>query len=179
MYQHSFHFIPFAQPTGKLPIAIEGTISRSDQWLYIVYKLSGDHTDVQLPVPVRTPLRRDELWKETCFECFFKQSGETAYHELNVCPDGNWNLYRFDEYRNGMQEELRITELTVRSFRDANMFELSCEIPLAPLLCADRPLTLGISCVLAHTNQANSYWALRHPDSQPDFHHPGGYLLQI
>jgi len=49
--------------------------------------------------------RKDELWHHTCFEAFLGLPGSDAYWELNVSPDGDWNLYRFSGYRSGGEPE--------------------------------------------------------------------------
>ena len=38
----------------------------------------------------------EQLWKKTCFECFFGMSEGTTYYEFNGSPSGHWNLFRFD-----------------------------------------------------------------------------------
>lgn len=43
--------------------------------------------------------RKDELWKTTCFEFFLKDKLSTSYIEMNVNDIGQWNFYRFKNYR--------------------------------------------------------------------------------
>lgn len=179
MQTHPFQLIRFIDPSCNFPIAIGGNISRNRQTISLVYEIAGNHTQLQLPAIAQQPMRSDDLWKRTCFECFFKQPESTAYYELNVCPDGHWNLYRFSDYRKGMAEASTIRSLPVHTYTHGAKFTLCCNIPLDTLVLPDVPLQVGISCVLAHTTGKNSYWALCHPGRQPDFHHPAGYLLHI
>ncbi|MFN9067110.1 MAG: hypothetical protein ACK5V3_07770, partial [Bdellovibrionales bacterium] len=44
-------------------------------------------------------LRKDELWKATCFELFLKVPGKSTYYEFNFSTEGYWNLYEFSDYR--------------------------------------------------------------------------------
>lgn len=44
--------------------------------------------------------RKDLLWVDNCLEYFFTLDDSTAYVEMNFAPQGSFNLYRFDDYRN-------------------------------------------------------------------------------
>lgn len=50
--------------------------------------------------------RRDELWQSTCFEAFFAEPGQERYWEINLAPNGHWNVYRLDRYRQGLRPNL-------------------------------------------------------------------------
>ncbi len=45
----------------------------------------------------------DELWKDSCLECFIGKTGVTDYVEINVCPQGShrgdYAVYHFEDYR--------------------------------------------------------------------------------
>lgn len=45
----------------------------------------------------------DDLWKDSCLECFIGKTGVTDYVEINVCPQGNnrgdYAVYHFEDYR--------------------------------------------------------------------------------
>ena len=41
----------------------------------------------------------------TCFEAFLGLPGHTAYWEINLAANGDWNVYSFDDYRSGQQEQ--------------------------------------------------------------------------
>jgi hypothetical protein len=43
---------------------------------------------------------------------------------------------------------------------------------------ARAPLRIGLAAVI-ETPQGLSYWALRHPDGRPDFHHGDGFVLLL
>ena len=40
-------------------------------------------------------------------------------------------------------------------------------------------LEVGITAVIEHSNGALSYWALHHPAAEADFHHRGGFTIQV
>jgi len=39
--------------------------------------------------------------------------------------------------------------------------------------------SLAVSAVVEDRDGVLSYWALRHPPGEPDFHHPGAFTLQL
>lgn len=58
---------------------------------------------LRLPSAV-VPARADGLWQRTCFELFLRRPGESGYCEFNFSPSGEWAAYRFDDYRDGMEQ---------------------------------------------------------------------------
>jgi len=58
---------------------------------------------LRLP-PAVVPARADGLWQRTCFELFLRRPGEAGYCEFNFSPSGEWAAYRFDDYREGMEQ---------------------------------------------------------------------------
>jgi hypothetical protein len=53
-------------------------------------------------MPEGNGVRRDQLWRTTCFEAFLRASGEDGYQEWNFAPSGDWAAYDFAGYREGM-----------------------------------------------------------------------------
>ena len=91
---------------GPLPsLTITGNIIRRSQYLAIRYELRGDLTELMIPAAAERPARRHGLWKATCFEFFLGVKGEARYWEFNLSPGGDWNVYGFAGYRQGMAEE--------------------------------------------------------------------------
>jgi len=58
---------------------------------------------------------------------------------------------------------------------------LTAELDLSRMawLPTDQPWKLGLSAVIEERNGRKSYWALRHPAGQPDFHHPDCFALEL
>ncbi len=173
----TFQLLPFSLPTAAL--AVTGSLTVAERTLHLVFRLSGELHALLLPEPVPQPLRRDELWRTTCCECFLRHPGSAAYHELNVSPNGCWNLYRFDGYRAGGREEPAISAIRTEREISSGLLQLRCDVPLGGLSAAGSTLELGISCVLEHRDGTLSYWALCHPGEKPDFHHPGAFRLRL
>lgn len=145
--------------------------------LSFAFLLEGELDLLRLPAPkpqaART--RRDELWNGTCFELFWGPRGSAAYTELNVSPAGDWNLYDFDAYREGMRPAALSETPVLESAATASgrVWRGSC--PLAH----DGPLEAGATAVLAREDGTREYWALGHGGVKPDFHLRSSFLLVL
>ena len=58
--------------------------------------------------------------------------------------------------------------------RGAGHLELKAQVPVQP-----GKLRLGLSVVIEAHDGALSYWALRHPQAKPDFHHAEAFALEL
>ena len=145
--------------------------------LMIEYVVVGPLDTLALPEPA-TPDRSDELWKHSCFEAFAGRPGE-GYLEFNFAPSGEWAIYRFEAYRSGMQPamDLKIPALFPER-TTAQRFSLTVVVELSRLW-AEGATHLGLSAVIEETDGTKSYWALRHPPGEPDFHHPDCFALEL
>ena len=61
--------------------------------------------------------------------------------------------------------------------RTANGLALEARFALPPLSCME--LAIGLSAVVEDADGGLSYWALRHPSAQPDFHLREGFVLSL
>jgi hypothetical protein len=140
------------------------------------------HADLKrLRIPPEGPIRRaDELWRHTCFEAFLNFGGSQGYCELNFSPAGQWAAYRFDAYRSGMApaELSRPPSISVRWSPKQLQLEAVMHLPPALAPGAARPARLALSAVIEEDSGRLCYWAARHPDGRPDFHHPDGFTLE-
>jgi hypothetical protein len=123
--------------------------------------------------------RRDGLWQHTCFEAFLAPVGETAYWELNLAPSGDWNLYRFDGYRQGQRPEIEPNNQMLTRRSGPLLRDVIWELPLPPELAAASGLELAITAVLQESDGACSYWALAHCGAEPDFHRRESFVLSL
>lgn len=174
-----FSLQPFPDSGPPPAYRLTGEAQRLGDILRFAWVLSGALAGLEIPPATASPERRDKLWQATCFEFFLALPGATGYWEANLSPAGHWQLYRFDDYRQGMQPEPKITTLAIDSTQTSTFFRLTATIGLANLLPSDQPLQLGVSAVLRALGGATSYWALAHPGEKPDFHQRGGFLLAI
>ncbi len=120
--------------------------------------------------------RHDNLWRHTCFEAFFGEPNSEQYWELNVAPSGQWNLYRFNGYRSGGQEELAVVTPTVSWSQGERECRCTIQLNLKPWWTELQLPELAITAVLENQAGQLSYWALQHPGDKPDFHDRRSFL---
>lgn len=166
---------PFAQT-----LTVSVNLSRQCEGFVLEHCLEGPGVDgVLLAPPATAPACRDELWKHTCMEAFFAVSGSTGYYEFNGSPSGDWALYRFDDYRQGMrvQSVMAAPTLQLRE-QKPGVLRLVWHIPF---FCNDALDRAGITAVLQHKDQpgVSSYWALAHVGGKPDFHLAGSFVCPL
>ena len=138
-----------------------------------------------LPAANQLGQRRDELWQHTCLECFLGAAGREAYWEINMAPNGDWNVYALDGYRQGLrpepsQEQLPFTCSWQQNAGGALTLQLSLHWMLPPALIddlamgngRDQPAALewNVTAVLEQPDGRLSYWAVGHRPEQADFH---------
>lgn len=152
----------------------------SAQRLRLTYRLSGAWPALTPSLALHGPgQRRDELWRQTCFECFVSASDSKEYVELNVSSTGDWALYHFDDYRQGMRPLPTnfIPQWRVQLIASTIVAQIIFELP-ASMFLKDwrwRP------AVIAKDDKGLiSYWSHSHGQGQqagPDFHRMSDGLL--
>lgn len=168
---------PVQDITGHVYRMPDGTLSVS-------YILRGDLDRVRVPAR-QHPRFSDDLWRHTCCELFIARKGRPAYYEFNFSPAGEWALYAFERMRQrvALSASIDVEELNphIAVRRTAEKLELNATIRLNALspLYTDAKLTLGLSAVVEDEKGVLSYWALKHPLDQPDFHHPDAFILEL
>ena len=117
-----------------------------------------------------SPARKNELWKETCFECFFSMGSSKKYFEFNGSPSGDWALYSFDDYRNGMKDVV-VSESPVMEKFEKTADKIQC-VWRIPYFSDGIVQSASIAAVIkgSVTTDPVSYWALKHAGEKPDFH---------
>jgi hypothetical protein len=147
--------------------------------LAVAFVLDADAGRLCIPPP-RAPSLVHGLWQHTCFEAFIALDKTPAYHEFNFSPSGEWMVYAFQRYREfASQPEMPAPETAVR--RATGRLELDATLRLDHLSAGHTvaPMRLGLAAVVEAENGALSYWALRHPPGEPDFHHSDAFALTI
>lgn len=187
MHSHFFQLVPFAVPgqsngESVAPPAIEitGSIALEASTVRVIYRLSGATGRIKFASTDEVKsVRKNELWRTTCFEMFMKPPARAAYWEYNLAPDGGWNVYHFTGYRSPLQPELQITEIELApEIAQTDLVGLQAKLPLpAPLL--GQKLAIGISAVIEARDGRLHYFALRHPAAKPDFHDPAGFDIHL
>ncbi|MFA7382496.1 MAG: DOMON-like domain-containing protein [Desulfurivibrionaceae bacterium] len=178
MTAFSLHPFPGPEFNDIGPMTIRGGIVRTEQAMVLSFLLHGNLGGLVFPAAPEEK-RCDNLWQATCLEMFWAEEGKKNYWELNVAPNGAWNVYAFTGYRTGMREEGRIGEPIITTHRTADSFSLTAELGTGSLQPGNPPLRVGVSAVLQHRDSRLSYWALAHPADGPDFHSPQTFLLRV
>jgi hypothetical protein len=148
------------------------------------YTLSGPVALLSIPAPQRSG-PADGLWRHTCFEAFVGTAQGSAYREFNFSPSGQWAAYSFsaERIRDEQDESHRrhgIPWLDKPQLDDQHLvFDVWLPTQALPAAPNGEPLFIGLSAVIETRNAPLSYWALNHPQDQPDFHHSGGRTRQL
>lgn len=179
MNERRFFLQPFAPADDAGDIRISGVISLRAGIFAITYRLEGHLDGLALAPPAALPARRDRLWEETCFEFFLAEKESPVYREFNLSPSGDWNVYRFSDYRKDMREEDSLESLPFLVTREPHALELSLEVDLGGFLRTDWPMEAAVSAVVRGKNGATFFWALTHRGPRADFHRRDGFLLQL
>ena len=170
-----FSLTPF-EPVSDL--VISGRVVRSQTTLTIEYTLTGAVDALEVPsLADSQPSRRDHLWESTCFEVFIGLPGSSRYWEVNAAPKGDWNVYRFDDYRQAMVAEPACKTVASTWQPLTKGYYLTLELPTDRCLTLDQPLELGVSTVLKTDDI--SHWALTHTGNEPDFHRRDSFRLMV
>ncbi len=179
MKLQSFTLQPFSPDDCPSEVRLTGALGRRGQIVALRYELWGSWQEF-VPLPLaEPPARRHRLWEETCFELFLAAKGSSGYWEFNLSPAGHWNVYRFEDYRQGMREEPAFMVLPVRVRREPDAFRLELEMEAGRLVPTGQPLEAGLSTVLKDRKGRVTYYALVHPGPQPDFHRRDSFILNL
>jgi hypothetical protein len=160
---------------------IEASVCRiGGQALDIKYILKGDLTQLRIPT-LASPHRTDRLWQRTCFEAFVSVKGEADYYEFNFAPSGEWAAYSFQRYRDGsaLADDKFVPQITVRSEADRLDLDATIRLDRLPTITPHASLHMALCAVIEDQSGKLSYWALRHPPGDPDFHHADCFALDL
>jgi hypothetical protein len=144
--------------------------------LWLRFHVECDLGFIELPDPFEEPFRADDLWQTTCFEMFLREADASEYLEFNFSPSRNWAAYRFDDYRTGMREWPMTAPEIYLDMSDTHL-ALEVTIDLPGLITAHT--RAGLSSVIHESGDIKSYWALKLPPGDPDFHHKDCFALKL
>jgi hypothetical protein len=147
--------------------------------LHMTYCLNGEIPEIRIP-SASAPRMGTQLWRHTCFEAFIAVEGQSAYHEFNFAPSGEWAVYAFLRYRNRSPHVSETIPPSIAVRSTPSRLELDTLVRLDGLstIHGRASLRLGLSAVI-EANDGLSYWALRHPTDKPDFHNADGFALVL
>lgn len=179
MSQQLFTLHPFSAQDFSADFEIRGRVAREDSVLELEYIVAGDRSDVVIPAMNVQPTRQHDLWQQTCFEFFIGLAESDRYWEFNLSPAGHWNVYSFEGYRQGMQEELAFTSLPFTVEAHPDTFLLSLKLDLSAIALDSQPIDVAITTVVKHHNEQITYWALTHTGSEADFHRRDSFAIHL
>jgi hypothetical protein len=151
--------------------------------LVFAYIITGKVSDLAM-TPLADAARTDELWRHTCFEAFLRGPSSAAYYEFNFAPSTQWAAYKFNSYRSEMRvaTEINAPRIAVEARPEHYMLQASLELDgTLPLASGEEAAIwrVGLSAVIKEMSGRQSYWALAHPPSKPDFHHSDCFALEV
>ncbi len=164
---------PAGQSRGPVErVTVEA--ARQGQSLWVRYFVEVPIEAIVLPA-TEAPLRTDLLWHHTCCEAFVRTPRNEPYIEYNFSPSSRWAAYGFDSFREGMRDfPIERDPVISIDFRDTSM-GLEAEV-LVPDVFDDDWL-LQLSVIVEAIDGSKSFWALRHKQGEPDFHHADCFAM--
>jgi hypothetical protein len=179
MRESNFSLQPFPTDVSLPDLEITGKITRDRQILQVHYLLSGDLSEIAFLPLTATPTRQHNLWENTCFEFFLGMRNSTKYWEFNLSPSGDWNVYHFTDYRQGMEEETAITSLPFNLEMRSHSGQLDLEFDLNSIILPEQDLDFGITTVIKTKKNQVTYWALSHSGMEADFHQRDSFIKKL
>lgn len=179
MNDQSFSLQSFSSASPLPNLKIAGNIARCSNTLAIRYELLGHLAELVIPAQADVLARKNELWEETCLEFFLGIKNSPQYWEFNLSPAGHWNVYRFEDYRQGMQGEVAFTALPFSVQNQSDCLSLALKLDLDKIVQADQALEVAISAVIKLKDGELTYWALTHCGPQADFHRRDSFIIEF
>ena len=179
MNDQTFTLQPFSSIKSFPNLKIAGNIARNANQLTISYTLEGNLKEIAIAPAANAPSRQYQLWENTCFEFFLGIKDFQRYWEFNLSPAGHWNVYRFDGYRQGMQEETAFEKLPFNVQNQADSLTLALNVNLDKIISAEQAIEAGITSVIKHRDGEVTYWALTHKGAEADFHLWDSFIIEL
>ncbi|MEH1875319.1 DOMON-like domain-containing protein [Nostoc sp.] len=179
MNNQTFSLQPFLSTKSLPNLKIAGNIARNGNQLAIRYMLEDDLKEIAIVPLSNTPSRKHELWQDTCFEFFLGVKDSARYWEFNLSPAGHWNVYRFDGYRQGMQEETAFENLSFNVQNQADSLALALNVDLDKIISVKQAIEVAITTVIKDRDGEVTYWALTHKGAETDFHLRDSFIVKF
>ena len=177
MIQQQFNLQPFSLDNSRFNREVKANLISDGNNLTIHYQVFGDCENIKIPPVEKKPSREDNLWQNTCFEFFLGLVNSPIYWEFNLSPSGNWNVYRFTNYRAGIESETAFSSLPFQFSQESDHLSLKITIDLNQMITNSPEIEIAITMVIQDNKNNISYWALKHPASEADFHRRDSFVL--
>lgn len=175
-----YELVPFKVSSQSSKIKIFAEAFKANSELSINFIIE-DKSKIILLTDEQQGVRKNELWKSTCFEAFLGPAGSEDYFELNLATGGSWNFYNFDSYRNPSEarEEKRVTKIGFKKINeDHGITRLEVIVPIQSLNLKGR-LELSLNSVIEFKNKEKAYFAIKHVSDKPDFHQRDSFICNL
>ncbi|NLT22677.1 MAG: DOMON-like domain-containing protein [Syntrophorhabdus sp.] len=181
--RQAFSLRPFEEDGSLSGIECKGYLARRIDTLSVHYEIIGGSLSIDIPGRTREPSRKKGLWENTCLELFVAVKDRDRYWEFNLSPSGDWNVFRFEHYRNErhvdtLREESLVVSLPFTTERRSGSFLLDMEFDLDTLVRKDDSLEIGIGAIITF-NEGRTCWALTHCGPRPDFHRRDSFIMKL
>jgi len=154
--------IPYKKSSN---IKIISTLEQNKNLLHLTFKLSGAIENYKLP-KTKKQERKDELWRESCFELFLATEEEEAYYEFNFSPTLAWNVYRLEYYRAEpkMIDEVELVEFEVKQTKETLFIEIILDVQTLQFN------SYNLATIVLNKQDEREFWSLKAKGDTPDFH---------
>lgn len=167
--------VPFGIPCN---FEVKCSLLKNENKIELQYNVVGPISSLSFENFNQQQFRPDEIWKRSCFELFLKDPSSTRYYEFNFSPQGAWNSYYFNNYRELAGHSL-INKEPIISF-EKSINQVSCFVELNLSNWISKRFTLAsTTCILKNQDNHNNYFAPSHPCDDPDFHHYDGFTINL
>jgi len=122
--------------------------------------------------------RQNELWQGTCFELFLANKKSNEYIELNLTPSLAWNLYHFDNEREGMSEISVKNKPLIKSSKIGNRYRLRYDLNLENFTL-DKETLFNATAILLRKDGERTFWSPLDMREKPDFHDKAYFLEML
>lgn len=167
-FRHALQSHPAVPAPTGLAVIVAGRSTSSR--LELEYRFEGAAArEVEVAAPAERPTRRDELWRHTCGEIFLAAATRAEYFEFNFSPSGDWAAYSFTAERSGRRDHHWSGPPPEVRWHAAR-YALQVVLPRAAIGAELTQASYTAVVSRAAGAGANSFWALQHLRSTPDFH---------
>jgi hypothetical protein len=149
---------------------ITGSYHYRDHQLLLKYLVTGDLSQLVIPEQQSNIQRVTGLWEATCCEFFLAPAQCSEYWEFNMSPNGNWQVFKLDSYRQGLREEAAVESLPTTVAVIEREMSLTVSIYLSVLMPPETAWEISVTAVMQDLNKDYSYWAINHAGVEADFH---------
>lgn len=172
--------IPFSRK--EYPFEFNSTVSFLENCIKIDYIITGDISSIVIEKCNATPQRLIGLWKKTCFEFFLRSGKYKEYMEFNFSSSLNWNCFNFNSETKDLTEWNIINTPKVKIVKTEDRIEMNVIIEKVNLALAHQDFKkseYSTTAVLLIEDEKGdiieTFWAIKHADMKPNFHHPESY----